>query len=304
MELPENLFKALNQVSKEQFVLLAEKLNPFIKMKQRLGNDYRKAVTVQVMLPITLRMLAGARYLDLFWSYGIGRSTCFEIFDECLEGLNKVLGRIYFPITEQECLGATETYVKSRKVLPIKGVISSLHGIDVKIEQPTNETDPRKYFNRKQFFAIVVQAACMTDFRFSFASASHVASTHDSTEFKSSALYMAMAQSKLPRWNIAVCDDAYNHQFNLLCPYSESNLSTEQSNYNYYQSSCRIVIEQAFGMLVRKWGTFWSAMRFQLSKVTLIIMVCCKLHNFIMETGDEKDQSHKTRLPVHLANLV
>lgn len=34
-----------------------------------------------------------------------------------------------------------------------------------------------------------------------------------------------------------------------------------KDSFNFYQSSCRIHIEQAFGMLVWRWGVFWRPLR-------------------------------------------
>lgn len=57
-------------------------------------------------------------------------------------------------------------------------------------------------------------------------------------------------------------------------------------------------------MVVGRWGIFWSAMKYPVEKVTLIISVCFKLHNFIIDTGDEQDCDENYRIPVHPANHV
>lgn len=85
------------------------------------------SLSVEVMLCITVRFLAGARFLDIFQSYNAARSTCFEILTECLRVLNKVRDfQLVKMNSEYEFLSASETYVRARSVLPIKGVISSL----------------------------------------------------------------------------------------------------------------------------------------------------------------------------------
>jgi DDE superfamily endonuclease len=55
-------------------------------------------------------------------------------------------------------------------------------------------------------------------------------------------------------------------------------------SFNYWQSSARIHIEQAFGMLVARWGVLWRSLRVPIDKAGIIVIVCMNLHNFIIET--------------------
>jgi hypothetical protein len=51
------------------------------------------------------------------------------------------------------------------------------------------------------------------------------------------------------------------------------------------QSQLRINIECSFGMLVNRWGILWKPIRCETNKVPLLIAVCMKLHNFILDHG-------------------
>jgi len=53
-----------------------------------------------------------------------------------------------------------------------------------------------------------------------------------------------------------------------------------RDSYNFYQTSCRVHTEQAFGMLVRRWGVFWRPLRVPFLKKPSLIRACFKLHNF------------------------
>lgn len=304
-KIPNDYFKRLYRVTKEQFFALVDLIAPRVQRKQRVDGDRYPAVCPEVILAITLRTLAGGSYLDICWPYNIARVTYYYCLHEGLEALYDGLQEIKFPSTEDECKKAAQTFFNERNGRnPIKGVISALDGLAVKIAQPRDVPDPRKYYNRKSFFAVVVQAACTADFTFTYVSASNSGSTHDSTAIQSCGLWRVLTEKILPRWAIVVCDDAYAHVGNLLCPYSGAEVTDIQDSFNYYQSSNRIVIEQAFGMLIGRWGVFWKAMRYDLATTTLIIMVCCKLHNFIIRTGDEQDRDYKYRLPTHELNNV
>lgn len=51
---------------------------------------------------ITLRLMTGESYIDVLWSYGVARSTEYEIFHETIEIMKDVLPKICFRITENE----------------------------------------------------------------------------------------------------------------------------------------------------------------------------------------------------------
>ena len=125
------------------------------------------------------------------------------------------------------------------------------------------------------------------DYKFMFVSARHAGGTHHSTTFQASVLYDALLQNLLPSWIRIAADDAYSNGGYILTPYSGPNLSQVKESFNFFLSSCRITIEQAFGILISRFSIFLSPLRYSLKTDTLIIMVACKLHNFIIDSRDE-----------------
>jgi DDE superfamily endonuclease len=147
------------------------------------------------------------------------------------------------------------------------GFIAALDGIEIAIRCPTaaESADARKYFNRKGFFAISVQAAVSASYRVTFLSAKHAGSTHDSTSFTSTVLYDHLSVSEndggLPSWAVVAADDAYGNGSaggRIITPFSGRNLDTEKDSFNFYLSSIRITVEQVFGVIVSRWGILWS----------------------------------------------
>jgi len=286
IEIGEDLFKRLYRVDVRQFKQLCDLLKPHLERRHnRTGPGATKGV--KTMLCTTLRILAGASYLDVRWPYGVARSTTYTIFYETLEVLNKVLPAIRFPVTNAECREKAQQF-RSKRRSPLYGIVAALDGIAITISQPKiSETpDPRKYYNRKGFFALCVQVAVGADYKFLFVSARHAGGTHDSTAFQATQLHEFIERGVLPSWAKIAADDAYVNGDYTLTPYGGYGLSQEQDAFNLYLSSCRMAVEQAFGMLVSRFGIFWSPLRFGLAKYTLILMVACKLHNFIIESGD------------------
>ena len=70
------------------------------------------------------------------------------------------------------------------------GCVGALDGCALKISRPrmSDVNDPNQFFNRKGFYAIVLQAICDHKRRFLFGSATESGSTHDSAAFKASGL--------------------------------------------------------------------------------------------------------------------
>ena len=60
----------------------------------------------------------------------------------------------------------------------------------------------------------------------------------------------------------------------------------KRDSYNFYQSSIRISIECAFGMLVKRWGIFWRIMTDPIAHNQLMILACMSLHNVIIDRGE------------------
>jgi hypothetical protein len=72
----------------------------------------------------------------------------------------------------------------------------------------------------------------------------------------------------------------------IITPYSGS-LTSVQDSFNYFLSSLRIMVEQTFGVVVARWGILWSPLRCSRAKASKILVVCCKLHNYIIDQQDK-----------------
>ena len=67
---------------------------------------------------------------------------------------------------------------------------------------------------------------------------------------------------------------------NLIVPYPSSTLTEDQDNFNFYLSSMRIHIEQAFGIRVARWRILRDRLDFGLEHCAAIMSVAMKLHNY------------------------
>ena len=68
-----------------------------------------------------------------------------------------------------------------------------------------------------------------------------------------------------------------------------STLTWDQQCYNYRLSRARIVIENAFGRLKRRWRCLLKRLDVKPDNLALVITACCVLHNICENHGEEFD---------------
>jgi DDE superfamily endonuclease len=157
------------------------------------------------MPAVTMRYLAGGQALDLGWPFGIADSTTYQVIEETLEAIDRHLKNIPFLETEAHWQREAAAFTRLRNS-PLRGIIAALDGIAVGICCPRLSCcpDPRKYYNRKGFFTICVQACVSASYTISFVSAMYAGSTHDYKAFMSTPLYTHLSKSEqdggIPAW--------------------------------------------------------------------------------------------------------
>jgi hypothetical protein len=277
------LFKRLYRMDRVAFERLCELVGTRSETTRRAS--CRLSVSAKVSM--TLRWLAGGSYLDISMSHFVSIPTFYFVIDQVIADFDNILTmRFRFDDAAylQNCSDGFSRYGRS----PLSGCAGAVDGIAIRIQEPARGSvpNPSTYYNRKGFFAIAVQAMCDHRYVFTFSSAISPGSTHDSIAFGMSSLSRLLSQNEgglLQGYWIAA-DDAYVCRERLLTPWPGRNLSRSMDSFNYWQSSARIHIEQAFGMLVARWGVLWRSLRVPIDKAGIIVIVCMKLHNFIIET--------------------
>lgn len=78
-------------------------------------------------------------------------------------------------------------------------------------------------------------------------------------------------------------DDAFSLGVHFMKPYSREELTRNNRIFNYRLSRARRVVENAFGILVTRFGIFQKAIHLSPEKTTVITLACCYLHNYFMK---------------------
>jgi DDE superfamily endonuclease len=270
-------------------------------------NSSGSSISPEMRLMITLRILAGAKYLDMIW-YRVDVDHVNEYVLDCLHAINNVLNNINIPATEAEWRAESELF---REVLVkkhgasvgdecMKGITGAGDGLVIQICEPVlSDLDgkPSKiYVNRKGFFALLVQAFCGAYTKFWYFNVGWPGATNDITAYKQTELYRMSTANQIPDFVSYVLDEAYSSCGGRhLTPFSSSQLRKalypsahpdlyfKMRTFNHTLSSQRITIERAFGQLIRRWGILWCSNSSRLKNVSVMVLVCAKLHNLCVD---------------------
>ena len=304
----DDMFRRQFRLFRSDFNGLLIRLNPYLtKNCVKARNSSGCPINSELQLLITLRVLAGASYLDMIW-YSVSVNHVMDIVVRTCELINTHLNNISFPAWQNE-----DEYVKlahgwQHRIYRkfggagegiLNGVISAGDGIIFQIKEPRKKDLDGKpsvlYMNRKGFFSVNAQAFCDSNCRFQYFEMKWPGSTSDCTAFRQSDLYIGIINGMAPDWAIFVCDEAYScYGGRYLTPFSKyqlmrtkivnPDLYNQMRAYNHVLSSLRIHIERAFGQLVRRWGILWRALEMRLTAAITIIECCARLHNLCVDS--------------------
>lgn len=251
---------------------------------------------------MSLRMCAGGSYLDLVPLFDVSKSGLYNLLGEFLDW---ILATFDFPLVRWICDSRWDALNHLAKQFAEKsnsvffGPFGAIDGLAIRIRSPSLKEvpDPGNYFCRKGFYALNVQAICDRLKRFLWCYPSNKVSTHDSALFGGSRLCdllkeAAISQMLYDMGFFLAGNSAYPLSPFPVTPYDgdETNgdiVDRAKDSFNFHLSSFRIYIECAFGELVMRWGIFWRTLRFDLKKSTKIIHICMLLHNHIIDSMRE-----------------
>jgi DDE superfamily endonuclease len=99
----------------------------------------------------------------------------------------------------------------------------------------------------------------------------------------------------LPEGYWIAADAAYERSNCILSPWSENQVKDSEHGiardaFNYYQRSSRVHVEQAFGILVARFGILWKPLRFKMARAPRILAACMRIHNLCIGTGSPSVQ--------------
>lgn len=168
----------------------------------------------------------------------------------------------------------------------VPGVIGCIDGSYINIQCPKKKI-PSTYCNRHQTLSMTLQAVCDHKRRFVDVLVGNSSKSHDSRCLRRSELL-----KKLPgicqgdRYHL-LGDAAYPLRPYLLTPYRDyGRLSKHQKEFNAKFSATRVLIENAFSTLKKRFRQLIYLELHTVPWLNKFIIACCVLHNLCIESGD------------------
>jgi len=260
----------------------------------------RRGLSPVCRTALALRYLSGGSYVDICAVFGVHPATLYRSLWEVIDAINATpcLDLDFQLSCHQRRLDYAGGFQR-RRGSPFGNVIGALDGVAVRQDQPlvADAQCVADYYSRKGFYAFNTQAVCDADYKFLWMSCMSPGACHDSTAFAGTHLGQILLDSTheltvalINAGHCLVADEAYAASEVLAVPWPGSGRGDQwKDSYNFYQSSSRIHIEQAFGMLSWRWGVFWRTLRVPFAKRPSLVRACFRLHNFCRGHATARD---------------
>ena len=265
-------------------------MNSDLTLKGKIRTTYRKSISVEVRVAITIwRLGTNIEYHTIAALFRLGRSTACKIVLDTCEVIARHLMRkyMYVRIPQNESLREIIDGFQCRWGFP--QTVGAIDGTHIPILRPQESASD--YYNRKGYYSILMQAIVECRGIFIDVNIGWPGKVHDARVFANSSCYRKGSNGTFfPDWSrviggvsvplVILGDPAYPLLPWLMKPYLENASTTpQQRNFNYQQSSARMVVENAFGRLKGRWRCLLKRIDSHVSNVPNIVSSCIVLHN-------------------------
>jgi hypothetical protein len=279
----DKMFKSRMRLSKAIFHNICSELAPVL---QKIGSHLNAPLPLHLKVAAVLYKLAhGVTNPVVSDLFGIGTCTVSVILRDFVRAVLLILKPQYikWPSTRAALQKLAEGFESLRGIPRIVGAIDGSH---IPIIAPRDW--PADYYNRKGFHSILLQgivdsSSCFWNYDIGWAG-----SLYDYNLFKRSKAFDRCEEGALQGFSLAG-DAAYQPRTYMLTPFlgSKEGLSRERYYWNFIQSSTRMPVECAFGMLKLRWAILLKRLDVDIEFAPDLIACCIVLHNMCQVHKDE-----------------
>lgn len=292
LALNENSFHREYRMPRSAFVALHRLMTPLLTVnntmaQKAMSRTGSSPISTESRLCAALIMLGGGRSIEAMRTHGLAKGTVYANFRRVIKAINKhpslAVNTDYHDIPTLQRIAAG-FQARSTSGL-FRFCVGAIDGLLIRIRAPSKEdtTNQKRFFSRKGFFGLNMQAVCDADAVITAFSLKTCGSANDAVAFDISNLKEVCRTLPFPfHW---ISDLAYTATDQMMPPYPGINLHEDDPPkdwFNFWLSQLRITIERVFGMIVRRFGILWKPMEFQLNFVFEIVHACIRLHNFLV----------------------
>ena len=256
--------------------------------KRKRSGKFKRRVTVEVAFAMSLWFVAHAgRVLLVANSCGYSPQAVRKHVGIVVPCVTKTLFPkiVKMPTTPEEIAAIAQDF-KNR--CHFDEVLCAVDGTHIPIWCP--EEAAGDYINRKGFRSLVFQGAAIgTTLQFIDWAGGWAGSVGDSMVFKNSQIFRDFVAGVYGNC-IMLGDAAYGLQTWLMTPYERGlNLPENQSRFNFWQSSARMTVERAFGVLKKRFPILLSPFSYNVEWVCSVVTFCVTVHNVCCLIEEEWD---------------
>ena len=274
-------FKGRMRMDVSTFEYLCATLAPDL---QRWDTRMRLAIPVQVKVAVSISRLATGNSMQCIVDlYRIGMSSSQLAVSQFVRAIKKNLLKKFINWPSSSTMQRYAQEFEDLHHIPY--VVGAVDGSHIPIVAPRLHAPD--YYNRKGFHSIflqgVVSAKCLFwDFDIGWAG-----SMHDANLWARTAIGQYCEAGKFFPYTL-VGDAAYPCRPWMMAPFKghKDGLSREEYHWNFIQSSTRMCVERAFGMLKGRWRILLKRVDVHLKNVPDLVSTCLVLHNMCIIFGD------------------
>ena len=274
-------FKGRMRMDVSTFEYLCSCLAPCL---QRKDTAMRLAVPVQVKVAVAISRLATGNSMQSIANlYKIGLSTSQLAVSQFNAAVKSILLRKFLKWPSPTIM--KKFAQEFQEIHNIPYVIGAVDGSHIPIVAP--QLHAADYYNHKGFHSILLQGVVSSKCVFWDFDIGWAGSMHDANLWARSDIGRFCEDGKLSPYAL-VGDAAYPCRPWMLSPFKghKDGLTREEYHWNFVQSSTRMCVERAFGMLKGRWRILLKRVDVHLKNVPELVSTCLVLHNICMIFGD------------------
>jgi hypothetical protein len=279
-----SLFRQHTRLHRSTFHYLCSIVAPSLV---REDTHLRESILLEIRVAISLSRLSIGNILQMYGEvYGISRSSASIIVREFCVAIKKHLKPLVIrKQTESSLRAIAFEFEKSHGILYIIGAVDGSH-----IPIIALPIDPTSYYCRKGFYSTLLQGVVdknckFWDFDFGWAGQYHDWTLFQNTEIGKKVISGAFLPYKL------IGDAAYPMRPWFYSPFKgeKEGMSRAKAHWNFIQSSTRMAVERAFGILKGRWRILLKRIDMLLKHVPNLVTTCICLHNLCIIHGNNFD---------------
>lgn len=299
-------FESVFKISRKTFNYICSLVKEDMMVKPANFFDSNgKPLSLNDRVAIALRRLSSGESLSIVGDlFGVSQSTVAQITWKFVEAMEvRALHHLQWPMTEADMEEAKSNFEKIRGMPNCCGAIDMTH---ISMCLSTIGTSSTVWIDHEKKHSMILQAVVDTEMRFRDIITGWPGSLSESCVLQNSGFFKLSEEGKrLNGKKIELSQGTYLREYIvgdagfpllpwLLTPYQGKALSDIQSEFNKRHFATQMVARRALARLKEMWkiiqGVMW---RPDTSKLPRIILVCCLLHNIVidLEDGVQDDMS-------------